>query len=212
MLSLIQFRSTNRWLFAGLFESKGCTPHGEMFQYELVERPNPSIFRGRVVVDFARTFRNSYPNGETCDSKLIVHQILPEAYTIRDFPGYRKVDISKAILDAIVRAQPMSWVTALSSVAGVYLISDVKKGKLYVGSATGEGGIWQRWLSYSKSGHGGNLLLRDLLAVEGAERANDFRFSILEIADIHDSEAELLTRETHWKRLLLTRDHGLNAN
>jgi hypothetical protein len=34
---------------------------------------------------------------------------------------------------------------ALSSVAGVYLISDTLDGRLYVGSASGQGSFWQRW-------------------------------------------------------------------
>jgi hypothetical protein len=59
--------------------------------------------------------------------------------------------------------------TALASVAGVYLISDTLTGKLYVGSATGEGGIWGRWCQYV-DGHGHNIQLKRLV---GAESAGD---------------------------------------
>ena len=41
---------------------------------------------------------------------------------------------------------------------------------------------------------------------------SDFRYSILQIADIHNSEADVLARESHWKRVLVSRDHGWNAN
>jgi hypothetical protein len=52
-------------------------------------------------------------------------------------------------------------------------------------------------VAYAQTGHGGNLLLKDLLVREGVARAADFHFSILEIADIHDSEADVLARESH---------------
>jgi len=36
-------------------------------------------------------------------------------------------------------------------------------GKLYVGSAYGDSGVWGRWREYARSGHGGNLHLRRLV-------------------------------------------------
>lgn len=96
--------------------------------------------------------------------------------------------------------------------AGVYIIADQRSGKLYIGSACGEGGIWQRWCQYAATGHGGNLELRDLIKTEGPERAKAFRFSVLEIADLHSTPQDIVRRESHWKNILLTRDHGLNAN
>jgi hypothetical protein len=75
-----------------------------------------------------------------------------------------------------------------------------------------EGGIWQRWSDYSKAGHGGNVELKALLQKEGQGRANNFRFSILEIADVHASAEDILQRESHWKNILLTRTNGLNRN
>jgi hypothetical protein len=212
VLSLIQYQVGHRWLFAGLFDSHGASQSGDLWCYDLRERPAAQAFRGRLVVQFERPGRAPYLDADRWASALIVHQILPEPCSVADFPGYRAVGISKSTLDTIVRLVPASWRTALASVAGVYLISDTQTGKLYVGSASGEGGIWGRWVVYAQTGHGGNALLRELLDREGAARAADFRFSILEIADIHDSEEAILTRESHWKRILVTRDHGLNAN
>jgi hypothetical protein len=76
----------------------------------------------------------------------------------------------------------------------------------------GAGGIWQRWVAYSQSGHGGNRELRDLLDREGPYYANHFRYSILEIADTHASELDILERESHWKSVLLSREFGYNGN
>lgn len=212
VLSLIQYQAGDRWLFAGLFDSHGATQSGELWYYDLRERPAAQALRGRLVVRFERPGRNSYLDADRWSSTLVVHQLLPEPCSVADFPGYRAVDVSKSVLDTIVRLAPASWRTALSSVAGVYLISDTRTGRLYVGSASGEGGIWGRWVAYAQTGHGGNVLLRELLEREGAARAADFHFSVLEIADIHDSEADVLARESHWKRVLVSRDHGWNAN
>jgi hypothetical protein len=127
-------------------------------------------------------------------------------------PGFRVVNLAKADLDLIVAKGLESWRTALSNVAGVYLISDTTTGKLYVGSALGAGGIWQRWCCYANDCHGGNVELKRLIEMEGRQRANAFRFTVLEIADIHASKDDILCRESLWKRVLLTRLHGHNAN
>jgi hypothetical protein len=44
----------------------------------------------------------------------------------------------------------------------------------------------------------------------GAAYAANFQFAILEVAGTFS--ADVLEREAHWKRVLLTRDHGLNSN
>jgi hypothetical protein len=133
--------------------------------------------------------------------------------SIAEFPGFKAVDLAKTQLDVIVKHELESWRTVLSNVAGVYLISDKRSVKLYVGSASGEGGLWQRWCQYAATGHGGNVELKQILQNEGGpERANAFRFSILDVADVHATTDEILGRESHWKNVLLTREQGLNAN
>lgn len=92
------------------------------------------------------------------------------------------------------------------------LITDTHTGKLYVGSATGEEGIWARWSSYVATGHGGNKDLRKLLKAEGSDYVRHFQYAILEIADNHTSVEDVLHREDHWKRVLMSREHGYNAN
>ncbi len=54
--------------------------------------------------------------------------------------------------------------------------------------------------------------MKRLVGTEGIDRAKHYRFSVLEIADAHASSGEVLERESHWKRVLLTRIHGWNAN
>jgi hypothetical protein len=82
---------------------------------------------------------------------------------------------------------------------------------MYVGSATGEGGIWARWRQYASSGHGGNSLLRDLIARDGTYPAQ-FRFSLLQILPKTMTRDEVIQREVLYKRKLGTRATGLNLN
>ncbi|NOT72410.1 MAG: GIY-YIG nuclease family protein [Hyphomicrobium sp.] len=90
--------------------------------------------------------------------------------------------------------------------------SDTETGHLYVGSASGAGGLWQRWSDYAATGHRGNVELKAIINGLSLDRAKPFRISILEIADIQTGDADVLAREAHWKRVLLSRSHGLNGN
>lgn len=72
--------------------------------------------------------------------------------------------------------------------------------------------MWDRWSNYANNGHGSNTRIHDLHTKRGKEFAEKFRFSILEIADKHTGKDEMMLKEIHWKRRLLTRDSGLNGN
>lgn len=65
---------------------------------------------------------------------------------------------------------------------------------------------------YSSNGHGGNKDLRANLENKGSGYADNFQYTILEIADIHASNEEVLQRETYWKNVLCSKEHGYNAN
>lgn len=219
VLSLIALPKANEWLFAGIYhrigEPKSTVAHWDesktVWRYELAEDERTKEFNGRIVVSFIRPGRQSYLKAESWATDIDLCEIYPTKLNIGEFPGYKFLNIPKSILDILVEKQSPTWKTALENVAGVYLISDKASGKLYVGSATGEGGIWQRWTAYSKSGHGGNIELKKLLQ-NSLHRSQEFSFSILEIADIHTSSEQILSRESHWKTVLQTREHGLNAN
>jgi GIY-YIG catalytic domain len=210
VLSLISLPERNKWLFAGIFRSLSFEKSQEMaeYRYELEEVAVASELKGRLIVHFERAGRASYLLGENWSDRLLLSEVRAEPMRVAEFPGYRAVQVSFEHLRLIVNQAIPSWKGALSSVAGVYLISDNQSEKLYVGSACGEGGIWQRWSAYAESGHGGNIELRKLL-IESNKRAESFTFSILEIADIHDSKESILKRESHWKKILMS---ALNAN
>lgn len=210
VVALIALPGRDKWLLAGVYRvtSVECMEDGH-FEYELLPSPLTEPLNGRAVVHFTRTGRQSYLVAENWVEQMTVSEIRPERMTIADFQGYSKTLLTKQQLDMVVGQRVASWKAALANVAGVYVIADRYTGKLYVGSATGEGGIWSRWCSYSATGHGNNQELVQLLRDHGAEYADHFQFGILEIVDTH---ADVLARESHWKELLGTRVHGYNAN
>ena len=216
VLSLISMRVKDRWLFAGVHHSNGVRPPGKdskYYHYDLTEDQNCKEMNGRIIVAFRRTGRQSYLKAEKWNDKILLSEILAERVSIGEFPGFKAVNLKQDELKLIIQSSLDSWRTVLSNIAGVYLISDTESGKLYVGSAYGEEGIWQRWSDYVDNGHGGNVELQELLADEGDTYTKNFRYSILEIADLHASQDDILKRESHWKDVLMSRTpHGLNRN
>ena len=213
VLSLIAMKQPHAWLFGGLHQSGPSKPFKERYRhYPLIELDETKELNGRLVIHFKRHGRQSYLNMENWIENLAVKEILPEKIQFAKFPGFKSVLLTTQDLRKIVPDQLHDWVAALSSVAGVYLISDTHSGKLYVGSATGEGGLWQRWCSYASTGHGHNVDLRAVIKELGDTHVEHFKYSILEIADTHTSIKEILQRESHWKSALLSRLHGYNKN
>lgn len=217
VVSLVQDGHPTRWLFAGLFRSHGATQEqGEnrtVYYYNLDRLPSADAWSGRVCLSSNYTSRSSYLKGETLMHDLSVTEVLADRRSIPSFPGFKQVHLTKPELDLLVKQCPDAWRSALASVKGIYLISDTATGKLYVGKADGADGIWGRWCTYAKSGHGGNKALRDELGlVANSGRVAAFRFSILEIADLSATPQEILEREAHWKAVLLTKEYGHNLN
>ena len=214
IISLIQLDDPTKWLFAGIFIPKECKIVNEYtkYKYKTKEVEQLKNISGRLVVDFKRTSRQSYLNAENWIEDLKLHEIKPEKVAIEEFVGYNKVCISKQKLDIIISQSITSWKSALSNVSGIYLITDTNNGKLYVGSATGTNGIWQRWEEYSLNGHGGNIELKKLLKTKQTSYSNYFQYTILEIADTHASINDILQREIYWKQVLCSKEYGYNAN
>lgn len=218
VVSFIAMPTPNLWLFAGVHLSDIPTQREDCIYYPLVEIRETKELDGRLIISFDKKnvdnkfVRQSYLLTENWVEKLNVAEVLAQALDFAKFPSFKSVHISFSQLKTIVKKSLSDWQSALSSVAGVYLIADKSSGKLYVGSATGEGGIWQRWAEYATNLHGNNRQLIELKKQFGEVPFEDFYFSILEIADTHSSENEILVRESHWKNVLLTRQFGYNDN
>jgi hypothetical protein len=153
----------------------------------------------RLVIEWGKVARNWVQK----QNKSVV-QIKP-INSIGDFTSYDKIRLSYQDLKKLRRDTDsnQSWVNALSSVNGVYLVKYNRDGRLYVGSAYGRGGILGRWFDYGKSGDAGN---KKLIGLD----ANEFEFSILEICPTTMSNKEVIARENRWKDCLGTREFGLN--
>ncbi len=215
ILSLIHLGGS-QWLFAGVYEvlgvRKGAAHNPEGYEYSTEEVAGLDHLTGKAIVQFDKSFRASYLLGPNYESELLVAALREQRMTVGDFPGFKSVLLSLVTLRTVVREEHPSWYSALSNVGGVYVITDNTSGKHYVGSAYGGLGIWNRWTVYAKNGHGGNVELQQLLVQRGADHADHFQFSILEVCDRDASDDFIIGRESHWKTVLRTREHGLNSN
>jgi hypothetical protein len=202
----------DRWLFVGVYRVLGVEGADSKFRYKTELLPGQDDLVGRIVVRYKREFRSSYIWGNKYGSHLEVAKLLELPFAIEGFKGYNGVRLSHKILKMIVHSSEESWRSALSSVSGVYLVMDSETGKGYVGSAYGEGGIWQRWSRYADKGHGGDAELIALLEEKGTSYAEHFQYAVLEIADPLDTKEQVLARENHWKEVLMSRKFGYNSN
>ena len=162
---------------------------------------------GRLIVRFKNKSQTMIRLANSVMDECEVLQILPDTFDNDIFPGYDKVNISWNELSRIIKKE--SWKTALHNQKGVYLITDTKNGKMYVGSAYGENMILGRWKSYVKNGNGGNV---ELKKIKFEYIKNNFGYSILDIFKSTVDDDTILERESWWKEVLLSRDFGYNKN
>lgn len=221
VVSLIYFEK-DVWMFAGVYQVCGKPEKTnrdgiELWKYTLIATDIQQDMIGRAFFRFKKEFRASYPCLELVSNNIAVADmqisyISDTKASITDFNGFDSINIDYSTLQYIVTNNIPSWKTALSNAKGVYLIVDTKSGKQYVGSAYGDDCIWQRWFSYAKTGHGGNAELKNLLNENGENYKYNFKYSVLEICNMNLGNEYVISRETHWKNTLMTRQFGLNKN
>lgn len=165
--------------------------------------------RDRLVIDWSRDAVNWAKTGTAASAFPVVEVADPQAVP---FPGFDRVLITHSDLqDVVADSRYAAWRTALGAVQGIYLIADASTGKLYVGKADGSDRILGRWSAYARDGHGGNVALRELADLDMTHRQH-FVFSILRVFGPTATTTEVDEAETHFKRAMLTRQHGLNRN
>ncbi len=211
IFSLLKFyHQPDMWLFGGIFQILEKREDG----YEVELMDYGSEFIGRLKIRSAYKERTSEVFFSNHYSEFEVKEILPEVYTGRVFPGFQNINLSFSELETLISNERPDWKAALGSVKGVYLITDTKKDKRYVGSAYGIGGVWQRWSCYMESGHGGNVGLQPLVVKQSLEYCREhFKFTLLEHRAVSTDDQLILERESHWKEILGTRGpSGYNKN
>ena len=207
ILSLIYW-GKNEWLYAGVYESLSVKKVSGICKYRYKTKLTnvAKEFIGKLIVEFKKDFRASYLCLENQIDKLQLLEIKKELTKI-EFPGYDKVNVSWLELAELIETD--AWKTALENQKGVYLITDISNGKMYVGSAYGQDMILGRWKNYIQNGHGGN---KELKALPLNHIKANFRYSILDIFKSTTDDETIIARETWWKEALLTKKFGYNKN
>jgi hypothetical protein len=206
-IGFIRLNDNNLWL---LFHIGRVTKDlnkfdGVGYEYEVLSEYEK--YFGRLIVKFKNKSQAMVRLATSVINECEIDQILPDTFDNDIFPGYDNVRISWNSLSRVIAKE--SWKTALQNQKGIYLITDISNGKMYVGSAYGENMILGRWRSYVKTGNGGNIELKKL----GFEHIKkNFEYSILEIFKSTTDDGAIFTRENWWKDVLKTRAFGYNKN
>ena len=199
-----------RFLFGGVFRIKNRGKEG--YDVEYTDQHKDLI--GRFILDFkGDNWRTTCFTPSYIFSNAQIQGIYESRYRGEQFKSFDEINHDFGALEVIVKNELLDWKAALSSVFGVYLITDKNTGKHYVGSAYGEEGIWGRWKSYIYSYHGNNIDLVELFKEkDDSYFKENFKFAILEIIPSTKSPAEVTYKESLWKEKLFTRKFGFNKN
>lgn len=205
------------YIFGGMYKVEKIIP--EVFNqpgYKLMLLPNFEDYRMRLIIKLSRPIGRDIYNKTF---KAVQRDFKPEVYELAPstklgpFPGYNNVLLTHKDLQTIINKEAPEWKMALSNVKGVYCITDISTGKLYIGSASGDSdGIWQRWSSYANIANltGGNKSFEEIKNIDGEYIIKNFSYSILEIFDVRTKREDIIHREEFWKKVFQTVKYGMN--
>lgn len=205
------------YIFGGMYKVKKIMP--EVFDtvgYNLTLMSDYADYRKRLIIKLSRPvgreIYNKFFDAVQRDFDPVVYELAPST-KLGAFPGFQSVLLSHKDLQTITNMEAPEWKTALSSVKGVYCITDTSTGQLYIGSASGDsGGIWQRWVDYANVDDltGGNKTFEELKNNGADYIIDNFTYSILEIFDMRTKSEDIIHREEFWKRVFQSVNHGMN--
>jgi hypothetical protein len=181
------------------FTAKELRPHVLWFDLALKDDFYAS-WKGKLVVSWPPPERSWWRRAHS--NKMDILAVLEDSVFDAEMPTWDKIFWTWDQLRAI----PNRWKLKLSQWRGLYFIFDETDRKGYVGSASGENNLLQRWENYAASGDGGNTLLK-------SRDPKNFRFSILQLVSLGMRSEEIIDLESNWKERLHTRSpNGLNNN
>ncbi len=190
------------------------TPLNEWAIVNVIERFMPLF--GKLIIKCRKgnTFSRYVFNLGKYIKQATVKEILPCIYSGETFEGYDRVYLPFHRLADIFSGKILpTYYEALKKIKGVYCLTDTNTGKLYIGSATGEEGVAQRWGNYLDSKHGGNKKLIALYEQKGSEYFEKFfTYTLLEYFGLSYDPIKILEREQYWKKCLDTIRNGYNDN
>ncbi|KHD13991.1 GIY-YIG nuclease family protein [Clostridium butyricum] len=205
--------SYDEWLFISAAEIVNI-PAGSRAEVKIIEK-YVSLF-GKLIIKYKKgnTYARYVFKMENVIENCVVKEILPCQYNGEQFEGYDRVYLQYRKLNDIFNGKIMpTYYEALKKVTGIYCLTDTKTGKLYIGSATGEEGVAQRWGNYLDSKHGGNKKLIALYNKKGNEYFEEyFTYTLIEYFGLSYDPGKILEREQYWKRCFDTIKNGYNDN
>lgn len=194
--------------FVGVYRIDGSTETSGYYKYSMTEVEGYEDLKERVII----RWENAISWHQWIKNEMEVLEISPGLHYKR-FTDYFELILDFSELQEIVVNQYTDWRRVLSAVKGVYLINDTRTGKLYIGSAYGEDGLWGRWSEYvATNGHGGNKALKALIDEDWEYACKHFQFSILMLLPKTVTPDEAIRKEQLFKRKLGTNSFGLNNN
>jgi len=174
-----------------------CKSPGHIL-YDLAEHPALSAYRGRVVIEWGLGARSWIQRAERQPKQLLE---IRASFQEPVFPGFQEFRWNLDELDAL----PVKWQEVLRASRGVYVLTCLQTGELYVGSAFGDDGFQGRFAQYALDNHGGNVLLKK-------RSPKPYQLSILETVSSLATPEDVIRRERIWKEKLGSRAFGLNLN
>jgi len=219
LLSFAQYYplGTQYYIFGGLYKVEQIPEIKSGEGYKLTLLDDFKEYRKRLIIKLKKPISwgiyNKPFSSIQRDFNPEIYEISPSA-KLDNFNGFNKVLLKHSELQYIFQNDAPEWRNNLSSVKGIYCITDTSNGQLYIGSASGEGGIWQRWQQYANVNDltGGNKIF-EKIKNNGAEHIIDnFTYSIIEIFDIRTDKHIILERENFWKNVFQSKTFGMNEN
>jgi hypothetical protein len=155
----------------------------EHHQFALELADELEEFRGKVVIDWGKAFIKWTQKADAQDKVVLELRRKP---TDEKFVGF----LAFADTLSAVSTLPASWIERFREARGIYLLSCPKTGENYVGSATGQGGFYERWLQHAAKG-GDAVRFR-------TREPSELRVCILEVAGSSMLERDIIHSEYRW--------------
>lgn len=200
-------------VFGGLYAVRGSTPAdpgsvdaltgdpgkpGEAIViYDLDVVPDFEYLEDRLVVEWFP--KGKHPGWKQRADRNEKRVVEIAAQQERPFPGW--MEFTAPVDD--LHLLPRGWQEVLRSTSGVYLLTD-RRGRHYVGSAKGGGGLLSRWNSYRGGRSGGNVGLVDAVG--------PYTVTVLQTFDPGLDDQTIEAIESRWKTKLGARQIGYNRN
>ena len=215
LISFVQYNiyGRNFFVFGGIYEVKiANTNYYGIGGYDITLFQKFKEYRKRLVIKLTENlginFELTYEKVK--EKNIEIFELFPDIASEK-FNGYQNVSIVYKNLK--IALNDPTWIGALKNVKAIYAITDISNGKLYIGSACGNGGLFGRWSDYINNLTGGNQEFEDIKKINGEDYIKkNFKYSIVEIFDTKTKQEYILERENYWKNVFETKKFGMNKN